>query len=77
MAKWCHPDERASGSESIQDQIERASDNVAFCPGQTGDAPPAVSRHLHRYRMNVGQNRCAASSNAVLSKVLAARATLR
>jgi hypothetical protein len=33
--------------------IGRASGNVAFSPGQTGDAPPAVSRRSHRYRMNI------------------------
>jgi len=33
--------------------IGRASGNVAFSPGQTGDAPPAVSRPSHRYRMNI------------------------
>src|SRR5689334_1267108 len=33
------------------------SDKVAFCPGQTGVAPPSVSRRLHRYRMNVIERR--------------------
>jgi hypothetical protein len=33
--------------------IGQASDNVAFRPGQTGDAPPAVSRRLHRYGINI------------------------
>jgi hypothetical protein len=54
MAKWCQPDERASGSERIQDHIGRASDNVAFCPGQTGVAPlrvtPPAPVQNERYR---------------------------